>query len=277
MFSTAASWKFLFCGWLIAVCCVPAAAAERRTRKPAEAPPAEQVELFAAVKAGQLDVRFVPHDSTEARVLFENKTKRPLRVQLPEAFAASPVLAQFGGGVAGGGQAAGVNAGGGSQSVGGGMGMGGPGGVGAGGGFFNVPAEKTRKLSVPLVCLEHGKREPRPAVPYELKPLDQFSSDPVLKQLLVTFGKGSVNQRAVQAATWHLTDSMSWRDLANKHIERLGGADEPYFTAEELRAATELVASARRSAAEQPADSKPADSKRDDSGSSESRLDEGGL
>jgi len=190
MCSTRAYSKVLLCGLLIAVGMTVASAAERRARKPAEAPPAEQVELFAAVAAGQLDVRFIPHDSTEARVLFENKTKRPLRVQLPEAFAASPALAQFGGGIAGGGQAAGVNAGGGSQSVGGGMG--GPGGVGAGGGFFNVPAEKTRKLSVPLVCLEHGKREPRPAVPYALKPLDQFSSDPVLKELLVAFGKGNV-------------------------------------------------------------------------------------
>ncbi len=275
MCSTAASWKVLCCGLLIAVCCAPATGAERRTRKPADAPPAEQVELFAAVAAGQLNVKFVPHDSTEARVLFENKTKRPLKVQLPQAFAASPVLAQFGGGAMAGGQAAGVNAGGGgAQSVGGGMGMGGPGGVGAGGGFFNVPAEKTRKLSVPLVCLEHGKREPRPAVPYQLKPIDEFSSDPVLKALLVSFGKGNVNQRAAQAATWHVANQMSWRDLANKHIERLGGADEPYFTAEELRAATELVATARRDAAEQPA----VESKHDDAQSpgEKSRRDNAG-
>ena len=134
--------------------------------------------------------------------------------------------------------------------------MGGPGGVGAGGGFFNVPAEKTRKLNVPLVCLEHGKREPRPAIPYQIKPLEEFSSDPVMNELLTAFGKGNVNQRAAQAAAWHLADAMSWQDLANKHIERLAGPDEPYFTAEELRAATELVAIARRSAAERPSDSK---------------------
>ena len=261
--STRAFAKFLFCGMLVAAC-LPALAAERRARKPADAPPAEDVELFAAIAAGQIDVKFVPHDSTEARVLFENKTKRPLRVQLPEAFAASPVLAQFGGGALGGGQAAGVNAGGGgAQSVGGGMGMGGPGGVGAGGGFFNVPAEKTRKLNVPLVCLEHGKREPRPALPYTLKPLEQFSSDPVLKELLTAFGKGNVNQRAAQAATWHVANSMSWNDLASKHVERLGGADEPYFTADELRAANELVANARRSAAEKSS-AEPAAPKHDD-------------
>lgn len=233
-----------------------AGAAERRARPATEQQPAETVELFAAMNAGQLGVKFVPHDSTEARVLFENKTKRPLRVQLPEAFAASPVLAQFGGGVAGGGQAAGVAAGGGAQSVGGGFG--GPGGVGAGGGFFNVPPEKVRKLTVPLVCLEHGKKEPRAAIPYQIKPLEEFSSDPVLRQLLTAIGKGDVNQRAAQAAAWHLTDALSWQQLAAKQIERLAGPNEPYFTAEELRAATGLVASARHAAADQPA-AKPHD------------------
>jgi hypothetical protein len=184
-------------------------------------------------------------------VIFKNKTKQPLRVQLPEAFAASPVLAQAGM-VGGGGTTATAGGGGGAQSVGGGMsGFGGPGGVGAGGGFFNVPAEKVGRISVPLVCLEHGKKEPRAAIPYRIKPIEQFSSDPVLAALLTEFGKGKSDQRAVQAAAWHIADRMSWRELSAKQIERLSGPNEPYFSAAEIRRATDLASIARHAAAEQ--------------------------
>lgn len=210
---------------------------------------AGEVELFAAIEAGELEVQIIPRDSTEARLLLKNKSTRPLRVQLPAAFAATPVLAQIGGG----GLAAGAG-GGGAQAVGGGgggMGFGGPGGVGAGGGFFNVPAERVGKLNVPLVCLEHGKKEPRPAIPYKIVPIEQFSSDPVLRELLVAFGKGNADQRAAQAAAWHLTDGLSWDELARKKIERLAGPDEPYFTRRQLDSAAQLVGQARHSAAEQ--------------------------
>ena len=56
------------------------------------------VEMFAAMKSGEIDVKFIPKDDREARVMFKNKTKRPLSVRLPAAFAAVPVLAQRGGG-----------------------------------------------------------------------------------------------------------------------------------------------------------------------------------
>ena len=58
---------------------------------------ADSVEMFAAMKSGDIDVKFIPKDDREARVMFTNKTKRPLSVRLPEAFAAVPVLAQRGG------------------------------------------------------------------------------------------------------------------------------------------------------------------------------------
>ena len=57
---------------------------------------------------------------------------------------------------------------------GGGMGMGGGGmGGGGGGGFFNIPAEKVGQFKVQTVCLEHGKKDPRPAIPYEIKPIER--------------------------------------------------------------------------------------------------------
>lgn len=228
----------------------------------------EQVELFAAVEAGLIEVSFVPRDSTEATVRIKNNTKRPLTVQLPEAFAATPVLAQFGGGRGGGmggGGMGGGGMGGGGQGMGGGMGgmgMGGGGmggmGMGGGGGFFNVAAEKVGRFKVACVCLEHGKKEPRPAIEYELKPLDSFSTDPQLAALMSYFGRANVDQRAVQAAAWHLANGMSWQELAAKQIEYLSGPNEPYFSPQQLHFAQQLVAQAEQYVAGQPRSDQPA-------------------
>ena len=57
-------------------------------------PTPEKVELFAAMKAEQIEVKFVPKDATQATVMIKNKTDRPLSIQLPQAFAGIPVLAQ---------------------------------------------------------------------------------------------------------------------------------------------------------------------------------------
>ncbi len=51
---------------------------------PAE--PAEVVEMFSAIEDGRIDVGLIPKDSTRARVFIENKTDKPLSVQLPAAF-----------------------------------------------------------------------------------------------------------------------------------------------------------------------------------------------
>src|SRR5262245_44781235 len=60
---------------------------------------ADEVEMFAAIKRGDIEVKLVAKDDTEASVLIKNKTKRPLNVKLPEAFAGVPVLAQLGAGL----------------------------------------------------------------------------------------------------------------------------------------------------------------------------------
>nr|HPM81878.1 hypothetical protein [Candidatus Anammoximicrobium sp.] len=84
-------------------------------------PAAKRVELFEAIKAGDIAVKLIPKDAKEANVLIENKAKQPLEIKLPEAFAGVPVLAQIGGGFGGGGFG------------GGGLGGGGVGGGGGGG------------------------------------------------------------------------------------------------------------------------------------------------
>ncbi len=96
----------------------------------------ELVELFEGEKAGKIQVRFIPKDATEATVFVRNLTDAPIRIKLPEAFAAVPANAQMGmggmGGMGGGGM--GGMGGGGMGGMGGG-GMGGMGGGGMGGGM----------------------------------------------------------------------------------------------------------------------------------------------
>jgi hypothetical protein len=51
----------------------------------------EPVELFAGVKKGKLEMKFIARSDRAARLLLTNKTKQPVKVRLPEAFAGVPV------------------------------------------------------------------------------------------------------------------------------------------------------------------------------------------
>jgi hypothetical protein len=146
----------------------------------------------------------------------------------------------MGGGMGGGQQGFGGGMGGGMGGMMGGMG-GGMGGMG-GGGMFNVPAEKVGKLKVVGVCLEHGKKDPNPRVAYSIKPIESFTNDPQVIEVVKMVARGEVRQHTGQAATWHLTDDMSWRQLANKiGVKRLNGSTEPYFTYGQLTTAMKAV------------------------------------
>lgn len=192
-----------------------AATSSQRPKKLGEYNPADKtVELFDALKAGEIAVKLIPKDSTEGRIFIRNKTGKPLNVKLPEAFAATPVLAQMMGG------------------GGGGQGMGGGGG---GMGMMNVPADKELNVRVPCVCLEHGKPEPRPKMTYDVKPVKSFTEKPGISELLAQLGSGKIGQRAAQAAAWHLNNGMSWEELAQKKIDYVDGTSEPYFSDLEMQ------------------------------------------
>ena len=212
-------------------------------------PTPETVEMFSAMKDGQIGVRIIPKDSTQCRLLVENKTDRPLSVQLPEAFAGVPVLAQVGfgnGGMDGGmGGRGGSSRGGGGQSFGGGGGgMGGMGGMG--GGFMNVPPEKVGQLKITTVCLEHGKPEPRPAMKYEIKPIEEYTDKVEVHELCRMLGQGMMPQRVAQVAAWHLANDMSWQELAAKELRFANGTRQPYFSQQELQAGMQVSAVASR-------------------------------
>lgn len=202
------------------------AAQSSRSSKISQYNPADEtVDMFKAMDAGQISVRFIPKDSTQARVFIKNKTGKPLNVRLPEAFAATQVLAQGGGMGMGGMQ---MGGGGGGQGMGGGAGMG-------GGGMFNVPAQKEANLKVPCVCLEHGKAEPRSQMTYTIKPVESFTTKPGVAEMLKDLDNYKIDQRAAQVAAWHLNNGMSWEQLVNKRIERIDGSSYPYFSADELQ------------------------------------------
>jgi hypothetical protein len=162
-----------------------------------------------------------------------------------------------------GGGGAGFGAGGiggGPQATGGGLGgqgmngMGGGGMGGGGGGAFSIPPQKTRVLRVTTVCLEHGKPEPSSRYPYKLSAVESFSSDPKLTLVLESLGRGELSQKVAQAAAWHLSNGLSWEQLAAEKIDHAGGVpDEPYFTPAELMAAHRLVEMVvQQAAARQP-------------------------
>ena len=66
------------------------------------------------------------------------------------------------------------------------------------------------KLTVPCVCLEHGKPDPNPRMTYQIVPLEMVSSDPRIAQLCTLLGNGQVPQNTAQAAAWHVTDGLSY-------------------------------------------------------------------
>jgi hypothetical protein len=243
-------------GLAVAVAVLPGLllAADRRAR--AVKPAAETVEMFAGIKAGQIDVTLIPKDATQCNVLIKNKTDKPLSVKLPEAFAGVPVLAQMdmdmgggfdsGGGGGGGGQAFGGGMGGmmggGMGMMGGGMGM----GMGGGGGMWNVAPEKVGKFKVTTVCLEHGKPDPRPAMKYTIKPIKEFTEKAEVRELLEVLGTGRVPQRVAQAAAWHLSNGMSWQELAAKELRFANGTRRPYFSRQEIMAGMQVAAVAAK-------------------------------
>lgn len=200
------------------------------------------VDVFAAQKAGSLQIKFIPKNAMEGMLQLTNATKQPLDVELPMGFAGAPVLAQFQPGGQGPGQAQG-------QSVGVGFGQrnqnNGPGNQNNNAFFMSIPPEKTTKLDVELLCLEHGKPNPRPAMAYEIKPIEEYTPRALVREFVRRFAAGFFAHGAAQAAAWHLANDMSWSELAALRVKRYATVVTPeppkVFTLQELKLAQEIV------------------------------------
>ncbi len=213
--------------------------------------------LFDGIQDSVLDAKFIPIDSKRANLLIQNQTQQDVFVELPDAIAAVPVLAQFGFNQQQGqqqGQGAGGN-----QSVGGaaqGQNFGQNFGQQAGG--FRIAPGKTRKVKVTTVCLEHGKPDPNPKVAYRLMPIDQYTQDARVAELCKQLGQRAVSQKVAQAAAWHLANELSWAKLAQiNRLESRYLGNIPYFTSAELTRAKSWVGAIEKEAMPNIDDEKP--------------------
>ncbi len=233
----------------VAIPAVVLAASPTSTSK--KEPPAKSVDLFVGMDSGEVEAVLIPKDSTGGTIMIKNKTDKPLTVKIPAAFAGVPILAQMGGmgggGMGGGGMGGMGGGGGGMQGMGGGMGGGGMGGGGMGGGgmggggmggMFNIAPDKVQKVKITAVCLDHGKADPNPRVPYKPVPIGDYAKDPAVAELLTLMLQGKIDQHSAQAAVWHIQNGLSWEELANKvGIKHIDGRKEPYFVAAQLERA----------------------------------------
>jgi hypothetical protein len=258
----------------VLLCFTWAAGISAQTRGTAGAKPGEvAVDLFAALAAGDIEVKVIAKNSTKGNVFIRNNTARPLAIRLPEAFAALPVAAQVnpfaagnGVGFQNNGNFNGRNGGnmGANQALGagfqGGQNMGLPGQPGMngapanfGGGIFRVEPEKVGKLKMVAVCLEHGKPDPNPHIEYRLQPLDSYTQHAPTVEVVKMLARREIDQRTAQAAAWHFEQGKSWEELAAiTATVHLGGRKEPYFTAEQIAAGMHIAAEAKRRAAREP-------------------------
>lgn len=266
---------------LLALCAVISgsvelsAAAKKSTFRPKGRPiknpkyikSAEKVDLFKAIKDGNITARLVMKNSKEGQVLITNTTKQPLTVKLPQAVVGVHVLKQDGeeieeegeGGEQGGGDNNNNNNNNNNQPIGGGFGQGGfgqggggrfpgggggrfPGGGGGGGGFFSIPPEKAILIPFKSVCLAHGKREPNLRCHYRLVPVESYTKNKTLRTLIHMIATGRINSHAAQAAAWNLTNRMSWQQLAMKQQKHIGRPSTPYFRMSEVLQAQRVVA-----------------------------------
>lgn len=102
-----------------------------------------------------------------------------------------------------------------------------------------VPAGKTLQLPVTSVCLEYGKPEPNSKMPYLIIPVERYSRNPVLHELLPLFAKHRISQKTAQAAAWHVSNGLSWVDLSS--IMGQGPVPAPLFSRATLQQANLLV------------------------------------
>ncbi len=241
---------------------------------------AEQIEFFSALDKGKIEAQFIPSNATRAKVIIKNKSGQPLDIALPRSFAGMPVLAQIGnlgiGGAnqgipgvlgLGNGQQFGIGngqsfGGGTSQTIGGGFPQGqgqGQMGIGQqfgpnlgqgnfGRGLFRVDPDKARKIDVNTVCLEYGKPDPNPRLPYRIVRLNQVTTNPRIEWICSRLAEGGISQSVAQAAAWNLANGLSWQTLLaiDRRNSKYTGR-EKMFSQQEVSQARILLDSQRTS------------------------------
>ncbi|WP_417382914.1 hypothetical protein [Gimesia sp.] len=209
-------------------------------------PDAPQVELFEGIEKQQLGARVYPMSAYSSSVFISNLTTEPLTVKVPAAVSSVHILAQAGPNpgllqpLQGGQTQVGD-----SQAVGGNLNPVGNNQNFDFNGLFTIPPEKTVKLKLSSVCLEHGKPCPSSLKTYELRPIESQVKDKALVMVLQKYNPKHDDLEMVQAIAWHLSSHLSWQELASKKKHQTVGGGVSYFTPAQLIAAKKVVELAR--------------------------------
>ncbi len=247
-------WRCGVLAWAAVLLLGSLSAADEAGRKPVKIgrynPDARTVDLFAAIGDGEVAVSLAPQGAFSFRTAIQNKTDEPLNVKLPDSFVGVPILAQVGGGPGSG-----------TQALGGGMGSYGSAGAT---GVLSLSPKKAAQFSVPMVCLEYEKPGPDPGAPYQIKPVESFTTKAGVSALCEMLGNGKIGQNAAQAAAWHLNNDMGWNQLGALRVLVSSRRTRTYFSRKEVEAAKQAAAEAIERAKERkktkPAKLYPGDS-----------------
>lgn len=125
-------------------------------------------------------------------------------------------------------------------------------------GIVTVPAGKSIQLTLKSVCLNYGRPEPISKMTYRLIPVERFSADPVLAELLESYGP-RVDPDAMQAAAWHVANNMDWKQIGQLPMRSLAATSAKLFQPKDVQAAQKLVDAAKDRAPQRPKVERPAE------------------
>jgi hypothetical protein len=254
--------RCLIASLVIAGCCPWLAWCDDGDQAATSPAPPKEVELFAAIESGEIQVAVVPQNFSLMLLRVRNKTSETLKVQLPETLAAIPTarrkaqqqlqqqgmppnLAHNYPPAQGSSQGLGFSLAGpwaeqknasGQESAIAGAGNDRPKGSRA----WTLAPGELMQVQVPCFCLEYGRPDPNRRIPYELVELKNLNSQPAVEELLRRFGQGMVDQRVAQLAAWHVANGVSWPMLARMKFPRSAGRAAGVVTQEDLLSAQEL-------------------------------------
>jgi hypothetical protein len=222
-----------------------------------------EVEFYSALQEQMVDVQVVPSSYSSLAMRVRNNTQQPLKVRLPDAFAAVPAarmqarqMMQMQGVPASLSNIVGEGYGGNSQGL--GASLAGPWWGEAlvqeqpaanapqaqqpAPAHLLLPPGKMLQAQIPCFCLEFGKPDPESRVPYVICPLDELNNRPAVSEVLRQFVPQGINQYVAQLAIWHLATDVPWQMLSQVQFPRVRGSRGHRVTPQELLSARQLAA-----------------------------------
>lgn len=114
-----------------------------------------------------------------------------------------------------------------------------------------LPPNGSHEMPAATVCLDPQRPPPSPGVEYEICPITEVTNNPAVVELCRMLSERHTNQRAAQAAAWHLHNGIAWQLMAVWRSPRPGATFQPqFFTGTQLRLGRKLAERAVREARE---------------------------